>query len=68
MESLKRLFDNIEEVRGLLNKSAEVRRGLTDLEIVYISQQLDSLLNDYYRMKMSNMSNKRKNYKELRVI
>jgi len=65
LQNLKRLYDNIEEVRGLLIKTIELKRGLTDPEILYISQQLDSLLNEYDKMKMNN---KRKNYKQLRVI
>jgi len=53
MEKILELQKNIEEVRCLLNNASLVKGSLTDPEILYISQQLDSLLNQYNRLKIS---------------
>ncbi|KJS48975.1 aspartyl-phosphate phosphatase Spo0E family protein [Desulfosporosinus sp. BICA1-9] len=50
METLKELQENIEEVRSLLNNTILVKGSLTDPEIIYISQQLDCLLNKHNRV------------------
>jgi Spo0E like sporulation regulatory protein. len=45
----KKLLNRIEELRKKLNKFA-LNRDLIDSEVVEVSQQLDSLLNQYQRL------------------
>lgn len=45
----KKLLKRIEELRKKLNKFA-LTRDLIDSEVVEVSQQLDSLLNQYQRL------------------
>lgn len=45
----KKLLNRIEDLRKRLNKFAQTR-DLIDSEVVEVSQELDSLLNQYQRL------------------
>lgn len=50
MMSMKELQDRIEVFRELLADTIQTKSSLIDPEIVYMSKQLDRLLNEYNRM------------------
>jgi len=50
MEKLKVLHERIEKMRQLLGQATQVKVNLMDPEVLYISQQLDCLLNDYHKL------------------
>jgi hypothetical protein len=50
VSNIKRIQDDIEIVRELLTESIHTLDNLTDNKIVYISKQLDDLINDYNKL------------------
>ena len=49
MPELQEILKKIEELRANLNKMTD-RRKMTDPEVLYASQMLDTALNEYQRL------------------
>jgi hypothetical protein len=59
LDNLKELEVSIEEYRKRLYHTILIKRRLTDPETIYISQQLDGLLNEYSRRNLLNDYNRK---------